>query len=92
MWPDAFPLARSLRQPCREIFPTGIKRRCAVLALPAEISMKPCRRSTSAQVNRNSSSERTPAKAWRAMQVATFGIAAWRILRSSAALKTSMSV
>ena len=92
MWPGRSPLRGASASHAARSSPTGIKRRCAVLALPAEISMKPCRRSTSAQVNRNSSSERTPAKAWRAMQVATFGIAAWRILRSSAALKTSMSV
>ena len=69
----------------------GINRRCAVLALPAVISMKPLRRSRSVHVSRSNSSERTPANACSAIQVAAFGVAAWRILRSSSAVKTSMS-
>ena len=76
---------------CARFGEMGIKRRCAVLALPALISIKPLRRSRSVHVRRSISSERTPANAWSAIHAAAFGVAAWRIFRSSTAVKTSMS-
>ena len=85
MRPDLVFFVRGIRQQVARFSGIGISRRCAVFALPAEISMKPLRRCTSAHVRRSNSSERTPANAWWTTDAASLGAAVFKKIRLNGA-------